>query len=489
MNVVTLRISLFTTLIFCNIILNAQTVELVHKMKSYVPLYKVKNLAFYKTESRKKELLWCTNGDASGNILLTDSIESTSNIDILCTAKNGVYFSKSIQKNNRITELWWSDGIKANTICISEKLNTKFLYISTCLSIENDNLVFIATTEKFGTELWVLDSNRTKISMLKDIRSGKEGSEISVLTSLRSVVYFSANDGENGKELWRTDGTEKGTYCVKDICNEGKATIDGRTEPLVIKGEKDGVLVAEVPNPIKNYDTYGPLWLTVFSNKIFFTANDGIRGRELWSSDGTASGTRLVQEFILGGDGGEPSNLCVENNCLYLQAKENKHERGSFFRYDNNKNKFVAFTTFLPVKELYEQTAFVYRKESYIRVKNEIFYKKIHIDPPKYNGTILCKTDSTLQNLYIIKNITNPDTYPQLHEFLGEVDGIAYFSAKGENYGELWQTDGTEKGTYKVWNSKYWQGAAPISLLEIDKKWVFVAFDDEGHPALWQLIQ
>lgn len=484
-----LRVVLCTTLIFCSTILSAQTVKLIHKIKSYAPLHRVKNLAFYKTGNYKNELLWCTNGDANGNTLLTDSTGSTGSINIQCTAKDGIYFSKSIKKNSKIDELWWSDGTKVNTICLSDKLGAEFLYISTCILTEKDDLVFIATTEKYGTELWILDSSKTKVSLLKDIRPGKDGSEISTLTSLGNVVYFSANDGKNGKELWRTDGTEGGTYCVKDICSEGRATTDGRTEPLVIKSEKDGVLVAEAPYPIKNYDTYGPLWLTVFNNKIFFTANDGLHGRELWSSDGTAAGTRLVQDFILGEDGGEPSNLCVENNCLYLQAKENKHEIGSFFRYDNQKNKFVAFTTFLPVKEPYEQTTFVHIKESYIRIKNEIFYKKIHLDPPKYNGTILCKTDSTLQKFYIIKGITNPETYPQLHEFLGQVNGIAYFSAKGEKYGELWQTDGTEEGTYKVWNSKYWQGAAPISLLQINEKWVFVGFDDDGHPALWQLMQ
>ena len=79
------------------------------------------------------------------------------------------------------------------------------------------------------------------------------------LTNFNGTLLFAANDGTDGTELWRSDGTSAGTYMVKDIY----AGVSGGN----------------------------PTWLTVMNGAVYFSACDSTHGYELWKSDGTSSGT------------------------------------------------------------------------------------------------------------------------------------------------------------------------------------------------------
>ena len=53
--------------------------------------------------------------------------------------------------------------------------------------------------------------------LVKDIRTGTNSSSPGDLTNVNGTLFFSANDGMNGEELWKSDGTAAGTTLVKDI--------------------------------------------------------------------------------------------------------------------------------------------------------------------------------------------------------------------------------------------------------------------------------
>ena len=147
----------------------------------------------------------------------------------------------------------------------------------------------------------VMESDGTEAGTfrLKDIRVGSDSSYPAQITRVNSTVFFNANDGATGWELWKTDGTEAGTVLVKDI------------QP----GSGSGA----------------PSSLTNFNGYLYFTADDGTHGYELWKTDGTESGTVMVKNIRPGGLGSFPNNLTVVGDFLYFTATEDDHSLSNEF--------------------------------------------------------------------------------------------------------------------------------------------------------------
>ena len=94
------------------------------------------------------------------------------------------------------------------------------------------------------------------------------------------TTFFRAWDKKHGEELWKTDGTEKGTTLIKDI------------NPDLPPGARCDQGECGIPKGWSHPDT-----VTVMGKQVFFAADDGKHGVELWKSDGTEKGTTLVKDI------------------------------------------------------------------------------------------------------------------------------------------------------------------------------------------------
>src|SRR5262245_18767389 len=100
------------------------------------------------------------------------------------------------------------------------------------------------------------------VVQVKDINP-TGGSDPYLLTIVNGRLFFGADDGSSGAELWTSDGTAAGTHLVKDIDPTGGSN---------------------------------PSELTDVNGTLFFTAGNDSGGQGLWTSDGTAAGTRLIKD-------------------------------------------------------------------------------------------------------------------------------------------------------------------------------------------------
>jgi ELWxxDGT repeat protein len=178
--------------------------------------------------------------------------------------------------------LWRSDGTAEGAAFL-----TPLTQITQLTAVEG--LLFFASSDaEHGTELWRSDGTEAGTFRVKDVAPGTASSAPAIAGAVNGTLYFTANDGLHGVELWKSDGTEAGTMLVDDI---GPGTFSSNPQNFAVA---DG--------------------------KLWFAANDGLRGTELWSTDGTPEGTVLAADIAPGSAASEPKELTPADGALFFSA-------------------------------------------------------------------------------------------------------------------------------------------------------------------------
>jgi ELWxxDGT repeat protein len=178
------------------------------------------------------------------------------------------------------------------------------------------------------------------VTQVADINPGPGDSNSSDFVVVGSKAYFAASDGSHGVQLWQTNGGPLGSGTSQEVINPSG---DANPYPRVDAGgtlffaADDGVhgteLWKEVPgtpaqmvaNINANGDASGsdssdPSDLVAMGGSVFFVADDGDHGSEIWKSDGTT--TTRVSNFSGSGPNSFGADLTVLGDKVFFSASE-----------------------------------------------------------------------------------------------------------------------------------------------------------------------
>ena len=380
-------------------------------------------------------------------------------------------------------ELGVTDGTPANTLMVKDirpgtsgaSLSTPDDYV-----IVNRMAYFAADDGTNGRELWKSDGTETGTVLVKDIYVGVNGSAPSGFFAHNGFVLFRATDGVNGTELWRTDGTEAGTYMVKDI-NLGA-------------------------------NSSNPIWFAALGNIVLFSAGDGTNGSELWRTDGTEAGTFMVKDIYPGTGGGpvfapafkdvvitgnssNPTGLVAANGNVYFAAVsevDGTNIGSELWKSNGTEAGTVLVADLMPGTNSSSPAFFVEINGTVLFTTGAVAVS----GPPAKGfkariggGPRLYKTDGTEAGTVLIREFPNSIGA----DFVAYNDEVFFAVDDGVVDTELWKSNGTEAGTVLVKDirqslvlAKGSSGSDPRYLTVANGLLFFVATDSDNDRELWR---
>jgi ELWxxDGT repeat protein len=285
--------------------------------------------------------LWVSDGTAAGTRRIRsapDAIESFSPPVVPTPVPGPFYFIEGTNYSG--TVLWRSDGTEAGTFAVHDFGDVPAGSGPLAQGKLGNRLIFSARTSPTSVPLFATDGTAAGTRVLST--AAQRGQDFFRLDGqlLFDTVTPASAGVRSSRGLWRTDGTAAGTRLVSARGLLTSPTVlgafvlygDARTfsefgQPETELFRTDGTpggtrLVANIDrfriDTGFHHSCYGassdPGPGVVVRNRVVFADDDGVHGRELWASDGTARGTVLLKDTNPRRDPAPPPSCGDEND-------------------------------------------------------------------------------------------------------------------------------------------------------------------------------
>jgi len=381
-----------------------------------------------------------------------------------------------------------TDGTAEGTYVVAANLASSPMY---SLTNVNGKVFFIASQFGTGRELWVSDGTTEGTRFVKDIRNYEEysggPSQIERLTAVGDTLYFFANDGIHGKELWKSDGTTAGTVMVKDI-RLGDASSNAQkmfavgdrllfqmfdssvgSELWVSDGTGAGThLLKDIFNGSQS-TVIGDF--AVLDDDAYFVATDGVNSRRLWKTDGTADGTILAAGPDAGGTFGSPVEVEAGDGFLFVTRQNGSVVE--LWRTDGTVGGSVQLTDGTTVSS---------------PANLQFALGKLYFNATQSTtGRELWTSDGTVDGTQILFDVAPGLASSGGFSWLVAARDRVYFQANDLIHGrERWVTDGTSAGTHLVDDSRPGPDDSRDSIgAPVGSRMVYAHEQSPYHYELW----
>jgi ELWxxDGT repeat protein/YD repeat-containing protein len=315
-------------------------------------------------------------------------------------------------------------------------------------ALEMDGVLYYAAeTASTGIELWRTDGTEAGTWQVKDIYAGSSSSYPSDFVKMGGKLYFTAQDSAGGYELWRTDGTRSGTERVADI-NSGTASSE-------------------------------PEGLVNWNDVLYFAADDGVKGSELWKFNPTTSVASRVADINQVSGGGSmtyssyPGELTVFNGALYFAADDGVKGR-ELWKFDGTS------TTRMNINASGANGANQHSNPHSLTLHDSRLY---FVADDGVNGVELWKTDTQGANPALVYNISTGSSSSNPYALVS-FNGMLLFAATGAEGAELWKSD--SGGTTLVKDINVGTPGAPFALTVMNGMVYFGAYTSSAGTELWR---
>lgn len=359
-------------------------------------------------------------------------------------------------------ELWKSDGTVSGTAMVKD-LNpgsTLVGAVSTPNSSNPTDLVavggyvyFAANDGIDGTQLWRSDGTAAGTAMVTNINASGGGFAPTNLTNANGTLYFVANDGTDGNQIWTSDGTSAGTTMISNLKPTGTAanpsqltSVGGSVYFTASAGSTGQQLYVTSGTTASTHQVISisngsvgatPTYLTNVNGTLFYAGYDSVHGNQLWRSNGTAGTTTMVAAIGSGIASSNPTGLTNVNGTVYFAANDGTHGV-QLFKSDGT----AAGTQMVSDINTTSAGANAYPADL-TNVSGVLFFRA----NDGVHGTQLWRSDGTAAGTSMVAAI-NSGAVGSTPDNLTAANGYLFFTANDGTHGfELWQSDGTAIGT------------------------------------------
>ena len=201
--------------------------------------------------------------------------------------------------------------------------------ISNSFTLANDIAFFCGHKSNGANRLFTSTGDIASTAELKDFE-GKDIRNPKIFRTMGNLAFITATHPIFGTTLYRSDGTQSGTYPLYEGYIQSiiglfvigdKLYFDGtRTGGISDLCVTDGSIAGTFELTTNNGDFLDfPSHFIDFNGTTYFTAITPTTGRELFKTNGTISGTNLSKDLNPGSSDGV-FGCKVFNNKLYLNA-------------------------------------------------------------------------------------------------------------------------------------------------------------------------